>query len=167
MAALEPAIDADLDAGHHREVLGELEALVAEEPLRERLHAQRMLALYRSGRQADALEVYRQARRALVERIGIEPGPELRRLHDAILTQALEAPAPEPVEPPPELDAGTPLLGREPDLDWLRELWRGAHAGAGRLVLVTGGPGMGKTRCETPELCRPGRLTGWRRRWRT
>ena len=58
-----------------------------EEPLRERLHAQRMLALYRSGRQADALDAYRQARTALVEEIGVEPGPELRRLHDEILRQ--------------------------------------------------------------------------------
>jgi DNA-binding SARP family transcriptional activator len=62
-AAFELAIDADLEAGRHCEVLGELDALVAEEPLRERLQAQRMLALYRSGRQADALEAYREARR--------------------------------------------------------------------------------------------------------
>ena len=83
----------DLAAGRHREVVGELERLVAEEPLRETLHRQRMLALYRSGRQADALEAYRDARTVLVERMGIEPGPELRRLHDAILRQddALEA----------------------------------------------------------------------------
>ena len=66
-SALEQAIDADLEAGRHRDVVGELDALVAEEPLRERLHAQRMLALYRSGRQAEALEAYREARRALVE----------------------------------------------------------------------------------------------------
>ena len=59
--------------------VGELERLVLEEPLRETLHAQRMLALYRSGRQADALEAYRHARAALVERMGVEPGPELRR----------------------------------------------------------------------------------------
>src|SRR5919106_2208154 len=71
-AALEVAIDQDLEAGRHREVLPELEALLAHEPLRERLHAQRMLALYRSGRQAEALEAYRQARAALVEEIGVE-----------------------------------------------------------------------------------------------
>ena len=63
LTAVELAIDSDLAAGRHREVVGELEALAAEEPLRERLHAQRMLALYRSGRQADALEAYRDARR--------------------------------------------------------------------------------------------------------
>jgi WD40 repeat protein/DNA-binding SARP family transcriptional activator len=94
LTALERAIDADLAAGRQRDVLAELEALVAQEPLRERLHAQRMLALYRSGRQAEALAAYREARRALVEQVGIEPGPELRRLHEAILAQdtALEAP---------------------------------------------------------------------------
>ena len=87
LAAVELAIELDLAAGRHREVVGELEQLVLEQPLRETLHAQRMLALYRSGRQADALEAYRQARDGLVERIGVEPGPELRRLHEAILRQ--------------------------------------------------------------------------------
>ena len=87
LTALENAIERDLAAGRHREVIGELDGLVREEPLRERLHAQRMLALYRSGRQADALDAYRQARTALVEEIGVEPGPELRRLHDEILRQ--------------------------------------------------------------------------------
>ena len=84
LRAAELAIDADLDAGRHAAVIGELDALVVQEPLRERLHAQRMLALYRSGRQADALEAYRDARAALVE-LGIEPGEELRALHQAIL----------------------------------------------------------------------------------
>ncbi len=87
LTAAERAIDGDLAAGRHREVLGELEALVARDPLREGLQAQRMLALYRSGRQAQALQAYRQARSALVEQIGVEPGPALRELHDAILRQ--------------------------------------------------------------------------------
>jgi WD40 repeat protein/DNA-binding SARP family transcriptional activator len=92
--ANEMAIEHDLDTGLHREVLAELETLLAQEPLRERLHAQRMLALYRSGRQAEALEAYRAARATLVEQIGVEPGPELRRMHDAILRQdpSLEPP---------------------------------------------------------------------------
>src|SRR5919201_1983230 len=96
LRATELALDADLAAGRHREVIGELDALVAEHPLSERLHAQRMLALYRSGRQAEALAAYRHARRVLVEEIGVEPGPELRRLHEAILLQdaaALDLPA--------------------------------------------------------------------------
>jgi ABC-type transport system substrate-binding protein/DNA-binding SARP family transcriptional activator/DNA-binding beta-propeller fold protein YncE len=84
LRATELAIDADLAAGRHAAVIGELDALVVQEPLRERLRAQRMLALYRSGRQADALEAYRDARAALVE-LGIEPGEELRALHQAIL----------------------------------------------------------------------------------
>ena len=87
LRAAEMAIDADLEAGRHAEVIAELEALVAQHPLRERLHSRRMLALYRSGRQSEALEAYRQARSALVEEIGVEPGAELRRLHDAILAQ--------------------------------------------------------------------------------
>src|SRR5262249_26254185 len=87
LRATELAIDSDLNAGRHREVIGELEALVAAHPLSERLHAQLMLALYRSGRQAEALEAYRHARRVLVEEIGVEPGTELRKLHDAVLRQ--------------------------------------------------------------------------------
>jgi ABC-type transport system substrate-binding protein/DNA-binding SARP family transcriptional activator len=87
LRATELAIAADLAAGRHREVLGELETLVAAHPLSERLHGQRMLALYRSGRQAEALEAYTAARRVLVDEIGVEPGPELRALHDAILRQ--------------------------------------------------------------------------------
>jgi WD40 repeat protein/DNA-binding SARP family transcriptional activator len=87
LTATELAIEIDLAAGRHREVVGELERLVLEEPLRETLHHQRMLALYRSGRQADALEAYRQARAVLVERLGIEPGPALRELHAAVLRQ--------------------------------------------------------------------------------
>jgi WD40 repeat protein/DNA-binding SARP family transcriptional activator len=147
LRAVELAIDADLAAGRHGDVIGELEALVAEDPLREHLHGQRMLALYRSGRQAEALKVYREVRELLVEQIGVEPGPELRRLHEAILRQdaALDLPAEAPGLPP-ELDTRTPLTGREAELDWLREQWRRAHAGAGRLVLVLGARGMGKTR---------------------
>ncbi len=87
LAAVELAIEHDLAAGRHRECVGELERLVLEEPLRERLHAHRMLALYRSGRQADALEAYRHARAVLVEASGVEPGTELRHLHEAILRQ--------------------------------------------------------------------------------
>jgi WD40 repeat protein/DNA-binding SARP family transcriptional activator len=148
LTAVELAIDADLAAGRHREVVGELAALVVEERLREKFHAQRMLALYRCGRQADALDAYRQARATLVDEIGVEPGPELRRLHEAILRQdpSLELAGAAPSELPPELYAGAPLVGRESDLDWLREQWRRAHAGAGRLLLVAGARGIGKTR---------------------
>ena len=87
LRAREAAIDAALAEGRHAEVLGELDDLVRAHPLRERLHGQRMLALYRCGRQAEALEAFRDARRVLLDEVGLEPGPELRRLNDAILRQ--------------------------------------------------------------------------------
>jgi DNA-binding SARP family transcriptional activator len=87
-AALEDLIDAELALGLHAELLGELEALVAAHPLRERLRGQLMLALYRSGRQAEALEAYRTARTTLRDELGIEPSVALQRLHKAILNQA-------------------------------------------------------------------------------
>jgi DNA-binding SARP family transcriptional activator len=85
LAALESRIEADLSLGRHGELVGELVALVADHPLRERLRAQLMLALYRSGRQAEALEAYRDARRLLVEELGIEPSTSLQALEGAIL----------------------------------------------------------------------------------
>ena len=87
LAAIEIAMEGDLDAGRHAELVGRLAALVDEHPLRERLRALLMLALYRSGRQAEALDAFRDARWTLVETLGIEPGPELRRLQEAILRQ--------------------------------------------------------------------------------
>ena len=87
LAAVELAIEADLEAGRHSELIGELDALVEDHPLSERLHALRMLALYRAGRQADALEGFRSARALLIDQIGVEPGPELRRLQEAVLRQ--------------------------------------------------------------------------------
>ncbi|PRX69608.1 DNA-binding SARP family transcriptional activator [Nonomuraea fuscirosea] len=87
LGALELRIDVDLRLGRHAALLGELTALTGEHPLRERLWAQLMLALYRSGRRADALEAYRRARHTLVEQAGLDPGAELRHLHQAILAQ--------------------------------------------------------------------------------
>ena len=149
LQAAEVAIDADLAARRHREVLGELRSLIADEPLRERLRAQLMLALYRSGRQSEALAAYRDARSALVEAIGVEPGPELRHLHEAILRQDPRLDPAGAVDAsglPAELAVATPLVGREADLEWLRGHWRRALAGAGRIVLVAGERGIGKTR---------------------
>jgi DNA-binding SARP family transcriptional activator len=85
LAAVELRIDADLARGRHDELVGELEALVAEQPLRERLRGYLMTALYRSGRQAEALEAYKDARRALVDELGVDPGPALQELERAIL----------------------------------------------------------------------------------
>ncbi len=115
LAAVEERIEADLALGRHAEVIGELEALVAENPHRERLRGQLILALYRSGRQAEALDGYQEARRALDE-LGIEPSAALRRLEKRILTQnkTLDLPPPrrrpepsvpgEPAPPPAPLE---------------------------------------------------------------
>jgi DNA-binding NarL/FixJ family response regulator/DNA-binding SARP family transcriptional activator len=95
LTALMDRIDCDLALGRHEDVLGELHVLVGEHPLLERLRAQLILALYRAGRQAEALEAYQQAREVLVEDLGIEPGPALQRLQKGILKQdpVLELPA--------------------------------------------------------------------------
>lgn len=87
LTALEERIDADIELGLHREVTGELEALSAANPLRERVCTLRMLALYRSGRQAEALQAFRDTRHAFVEQLGLEPGAELQELHARILRQ--------------------------------------------------------------------------------
>jgi YVTN family beta-propeller protein len=87
LAALEERIDADLTLGRHAALVAELDALVADHPYRERLRAQLMLALYRSGRQADALEAYQAGRRVLQDELGLEPSKELRNLEAAILHQ--------------------------------------------------------------------------------
>jgi DNA-binding SARP family transcriptional activator len=87
LAALEARLALDVELGRHAPVVAELDAIVTEHPLRERLRALQMLALYRAGRQADALAAYREARRTLVDEIGIEPSPELQRLERAILAQ--------------------------------------------------------------------------------
>ena len=145
-AATEAVIELDLADGRHRELVGELEALIAREPLRERLHAQLMLALYRSGRQADALDAYRHARATLVDQIGVEPGAELRELHAAMLRQDGALAGPAPAELPPELVASTPLLGRDRELELLRAAWEEACAGRGGVAVVVGPPGSGRTR---------------------
>jgi peptide/nickel transport system substrate-binding protein len=89
-AALEERIEADLALGRHAELISELEALIHEHPLRERLRAQLMLALYRSGRQAEALAAYQQARKMLAEKLGLKPGRSLQELERAILRQDAE-----------------------------------------------------------------------------
>ncbi len=101
LGALEDRIDVDLALGRHADLIHELDALVVEHPYRERFRAQQMLALYRSGRQADALAAYRSAREAFVEGLGIEPGAELKALERQVLDQdpALAAPAGEVATP--------------------------------------------------------------------
>jgi YVTN family beta-propeller protein len=106
LAATEDRVESLLQLGRHGELVGKLDALVAANPLRERLRGQSMLALYRSGRQSDALQVYRDGRRLLASELGLEPGPELQRLERAILAQdpALAAP----------LKVATPIARPEP-----------------------------------------------------
>ena len=121
LAALEDLIEAELACGRAAEVVPELESLVAQHPLRERLRGQQMLALYHSGRQAEALAAYQAARRALVEELGLEPGPQLQELHERILRQ--EVPQPR----------AAPAAATE---DHFREV--AASLLAGRLVVVLG-----------------------------
>jgi predicted ATPase/DNA-binding SARP family transcriptional activator len=142
--ALEDRIDCELELGRHAEVLAEIEALVALHPLSERLRRQLMLALYRAGRQADALQAYQSARLALTEELGLEPGAELRDLHQAILRHDASVAAPRAVG---DIEAPLPsfltaFVGREQELDEVTALVRRGV----RLVTITGLGGMGKTR---------------------
>jgi predicted ATPase/DNA-binding SARP family transcriptional activator len=144
-STLELRIEADLDLGRHEELVGELEALVADHPLRERLRAQQMLALYRCGRQADALRVFQTTRSHLGEELGLEPGPELQRLESAILAQdpSLD------VEPGAAVERRSgnlrvpisSFVGRSAEVAQVRELLA-KH----RLVTLTGPGGAGKSR---------------------
>ena len=155
LAAREALVELRLAAGGHAGLVGELEGLVAAHPTRERLRGQLMVALYRSGRQADALALYRQTREVLAEELGIDPSPELQRLHQAILVQdpALEAARPDRGQPRHNLpERLTSLVGREEELAEVAKLVE-QH----RLVTVTGPGGAGKTTVAT-ELAR--RLVG-------
>jgi len=157
LAALEERVDADLALGRHAELVGELDGLIVEHPYRERLRGELMLALYRSGRQADALRAYRDARAALDE-LGIEPGQPLRQLEQQILTQdaALQPPCPRQLMtvrvarallPGPLVPASPfPFVGRARELEALRALLERATGGEGSVVLLGAEAGGGKTR---------------------
>jgi predicted ATPase/DNA-binding SARP family transcriptional activator len=159
-------LELELEQGDPAALIPELQALIAGDPFRERIHGLLMLALYRSGRQADALEAFRHARKLLVDELGIEPGPELVRLEAAILAQdpLLDAPSPSPTPSPaargaPDVGAaddgadlppgariphvGSSILGREAELDAALDLIERSDV---RLLTLTGAGGIGKTR---------------------
>jgi DNA-binding SARP family transcriptional activator/tetratricopeptide (TPR) repeat protein len=158
LVALEERLDVELALGRHADLVGELEALVAAHPDRERLRGQLMLALYRSGRPAEALEAYRTGRRRLVEEFGIEPGPALQRLERDILLSdpaldlgppppagdrnRLPAPPPGPCQLPPDIGDFT---GREAALAELEFLLTGDRTAGIVISAVAGKAGVGKT----------------------
>ncbi len=153
VAAQEDLIEAELALGHHDELVPELESLVTRYPLRERLRWQLMLALYRAGRQAEALEAYRAARRTLLAELGIEPGPALHELERAILAQdpALEAARRQTtLGRRPGRAAATPLAGRDEQLALLGSRAR-RRAGRPRTSL--------RDRRRRPAVARPGSRT--------
>ena len=163
LGALEVLAAAELAAGRHREVVAELETLVAAHPFRERFTAQLMVALYRSGRQAEALDVYGRTRSLLADELGLDPGPELQTLSQSVLRQDPvllgEAEPPDPGTPtrgpartsprPPDAVfatlARTRLVGRTSEVARLDAAWDAVGLGGRRLVLISGEEGIGKT----------------------
>lgn len=155
-SAHEQRIDLLLTSGRHREAVGELGTLVLEQPLRERFHEQLVLAMYRCGRQADALRAFNTARSTLVDELGLDPGPALQALERSVLSQdpSLDwepLTPPVVVEPTPTVPAEwrrnfvpaplTALIGRDSEVSRVRDL-----LARSRLVTLTGPGGSGKTR---------------------
>jgi DNA-binding SARP family transcriptional activator len=175
--ALECWIDAELALGRHAEVIGELESLLIEAPTREHTAGQLMLALYRCGRQADALDVYQRVRAALAQDLGLEPGPALRALQVEILEQAasLDAPAapgrPTSSRSAPAEEARAPMptrlrpygptafAGRGRELAVLRSALAEVGSSGRQAAFVTGEAGIGKTRIVS-ELAREAHAHG-------
>lgn len=158
LTALEERAEAGLALGRHADLAGSLRRLAGAHPLRERLWGQLMVALYRCGRQAEALRAYGDLRHQLGEELGIDPSPALQRLEEAVLLQAPELDWTPPAEaavasraatlpfPLPSRAGGAPFVGRTEVLARLAGEWELAQAGGPRLALIGGEPGVGKTR---------------------
>jgi DNA-binding SARP family transcriptional activator/tetratricopeptide (TPR) repeat protein len=151
MTVLERRIDADLACGRAADLVGELQQAIAEHPFRERLWAQLMTALHRSDQRAAALDTYRKVRGLLVDGLGVEPGPALRELHRAILSETGEnsptpaaGPAPRPAGPAELPAAVSSFSGRAAELDRLDGLL-GRPGRAVPIAVVCGSAGVGKT----------------------
>lgn len=150
MTVHEQRIDVELALGNHADLVPELFGLTRDHPLRERFCAQLMLALYRSSRQAEALEAFRQLDRTLDEQLGIDPSPELRSLHQAILVGAPELAAPV-VEREPERVPSSPMRLPDDIADFTGRSWHVERvsglitAGSVPIVTLAGPPGVGKT----------------------
>lgn len=150
-AALSDRIDAELAAGRHATLVAELYRLTDEHPLRERLRAQLMMALYQDGRRAEALEAYRRARQVLVAELGVEPGPQLRALHAGVIAGTAGPDTPPDAVPPTVVPAQLPpglagFVGRTAYLDELDVLLSPAGTALSpRTCVVTGTAGVGKT----------------------
>ena len=146
LTCLEERIEADLALGRHADLVGELEVLADRHPYRERLSSRLMLALYRSGRQAEALEIYRRSRDRLVEELGIEPGPELRLLASRVLNQDPSLDWTAPAASVEEVINPTgAFVGRKRELADLRRGLDDVQRGHCSLFLINGEPGIGKT----------------------
>ena len=143
-------VDADLDLGRHAELIVELSPIVRADPLAERTAGQLMRALYHAGRRGDALELYRTVSRATLATLGVEPGAELRWLHERVLNDELPSPAPESPDEPPKVTSQLPaavpsLAGRREELAWLDGLVERTEAGEHTIAVVTGTAGVGKS----------------------
>ncbi|MDJ0463882.1 BTAD domain-containing putative transcriptional regulator [Streptomyces sp. H27-C3] len=154
LVVVEDSLEVAVSGGRAEQVIGQLRMLTSEHPLRERLHALLMQALHAGGRQSEALQAYARTRELLVDQLGVEPGSELRALHARVLAGE---PPPRPLGTPPAAAVptpsatapgqvvGFPMVGREHELRQITALADQVPSGQGGLVVISGGPGMGKS----------------------